>query len=66
MNKIDEIERIQKNVLATMEFEGLKPSEFGFKTTKEFLEGKITSQQAITRIKSYWLKNNNSMKLKAS
>jgi hypothetical protein len=49
------IRKIEKNVLATMNFEDARPSKFGQKTTREFLEGNITSKQAIKKIKNHYL-----------
>lgn len=46
---------IEKQVLATMKFEDAKPSKFGQKTTREYLKGSISSEQAIKRIKKYYL-----------
>lgn len=50
------INRIIANVSATLAVEGLKPSETGTAITRQYLEGKITSKQAIQRIKDKHLK----------
>lgn len=48
------IDKIQNNVMATMAIEGLKPSDEAVTINRQFLEGKITSREAIDRIKKYW------------
>ena len=61
MISIINIDKIEKSVLATLRIEGLTPSKAGIKTTRDFLNNKITSQEAVARIKKYWLnkyKNN--------
>ena len=49
--KFKNIDRIIANVSATLAVEGLKPSTSGTAITRQYLEGKITSKQAIQRIK---------------
>jgi|WetSurSiteA1Bulk_404760.scaffolds.fasta_scaffold01398_2 hypothetical protein len=49
------IKEIEKNVLATMSFEDANPSKFGKKTTREFLLGNLSSEQAIKKIKNHYL-----------
>lgn len=51
----DEIDRIVNNVTATLAIEGLKPSELAVKINRQFLEGKITSKEAVRRIKAKYL-----------
>ena len=48
------IEQIEKKVEATLAIEGKTPSTEGKETTKKFLKGEITSEEAIKRIKSHW------------
>jgi hypothetical protein len=48
------IEWIEKNVEATMNVEGAKPSEEGKKITRDFLKGEISSKEAVESIKKYW------------
>lgn len=55
------INAIEKSVLSTLKTEGLSPSKMGVSTTRDYLNNKITSNEAISRIKAYWLnkyKNN--------
>jgi hypothetical protein len=46
------IDSIVRNVTATLAIEGLKPSESAVTINRQFLEGKITSSEAIRRIKA--------------
>jgi len=48
----EKINRIINNVTATLAIEGLKPSESAVTINREFLEGKITSSEAVRRIKA--------------
>ncbi|MDP4094600.1 MAG: antitoxin VbhA family protein [Bacillota bacterium] len=50
------INKIMSSVSATLAVEGMKPSESGAAITRQYLEGKITSKQAIQRIKDKHLK----------
>lgn len=45
------IDRILANASATLAVEGLKPSKAGSRITRQYLEGKISSKEAIQRIK---------------
>lgn len=49
------IEFIERNVKATLNHEGLTVSNTGEKITRKFLEGKISSDEAITNIIKYHL-----------
>jgi len=49
--KSKNIDKIIASVSATLAVEGLKPSKTGTAVTRQYLEGKITSEQAIQRIK---------------
>jgi hypothetical protein len=49
------IEFIERNVSATLEIEGLKVSKVGKSITRKFLEGNISSDEAIKKIKEYHL-----------
>ena len=49
------IDKIVANVTATLAIEGLKPSESAVTINREFLEGKITSKEAVRRIKAKYL-----------
>ena len=46
------IDKIVNNVTATLAIEGLKPSKSAVSINRKFLEGKISSQEAISRIKA--------------
>lgn len=46
-----DIDRIIANSHATLAVEGLKPSKTAVEITRQYLEGKITSEEAIKRIK---------------
>jgi hypothetical protein len=48
------IDRIVRNVTATLAIEGMKPSESAVTINREFLEGKITSKEAIDKIKKIY------------
>ena len=50
------IDKIVDNVTATLAIEGLKPSKTAVSINRQFLEGKITSQEAIRRIKEKYIK----------
>lgn len=50
------IEKIIKNVTATLAIEGLKPSKDAVVINRQFLEGKISSKEAISRIKAKYAK----------
>jgi hypothetical protein len=50
------INKIMASVSATLAVEGLKPSEYGTAITCKYLEGKLTSREAIQRIKEKHLK----------
>lgn len=45
------INYIEKNILASLAVDGTKPSPAGISITRNFLTGKITSSEAIQRIK---------------
>ncbi|MEA1960441.1 MAG: antitoxin VbhA family protein [Bacillota bacterium] len=44
--------RVASSVKASMDFEGLKPSAYAQKVGQYYLEGKISSQDAIAKIKA--------------
>ena len=46
------IKRAMANVHASMAVEGLKPSKICVTIGKQYLEGKICSQEAIARVKA--------------
>lgn len=48
------IEKIVKDVTATLAIEGLKPSKAAVTINRQFLEGKISSKEAISRIKAQY------------
>lgn len=50
------IDKIVKNVTATLAIEGLKPSKSAVSINRQFLEGRISSQEAINRIKAKYVK----------
>lgn len=52
-DKMD-IDKIIKNVSASLDIEGLKPSSMGLKVNRRYLEGEISSQEAISIIKQYY------------
>lgn len=52
---MSKIESIIKNVTATLAIEGLKPSEEAVNINRQFLEGNISSNEAIRRIKEKYL-----------
>lgn len=54
--KSKDIDKIMANVSATLAVEGLKPSKAGAAITRQYLEDKISSQEAIQRIKDKHLK----------
>jgi hypothetical protein len=54
INDVD-IEYIEGNVTATLAIEGIKPSEEAVTINRMFLEGKITSKEAVRRIKAKYL-----------
>ncbi len=54
--RIQNIDKIIASVSATLAVEGLKPSNSGIAITRQYLEGKITSKQAIERIIEFHLK----------
>jgi len=49
-----DIDKIIKNVSASLDMEGLKPSSMALKVNRSYLEGKISSQEAISIIKQYY------------
>jgi len=51
-----DIDKIVNNVTATLAIEGLKPSKATVSINRQFLEGKISSQEAIRRIKAKYVK----------
>lgn len=50
------IDKIVKNVTATLAIEGLKPSKSAVNINRQFLKGKISSKEAISRIKAKYAK----------
>lgn len=48
------IDFIVRNAAATLAIEGLKPSKMAVTINREFLEGKISSKEAIDRIKKIY------------
>ena len=44
--------RVASSVKASMEFEGLKPSAYAQKMGEQYLEGKISSKDALDKIKA--------------
>lgn len=51
----EDIDRIKRNVAATLMIEGLKPSDFAVMVNDKFLHGEITKEQAVESIKDYYL-----------
>lgn len=49
--KRGEIERVISNVQASMAIEGMKPSAEAQSIGKQYLEGKISSNEAVAKIK---------------
>jgi len=49
--KRGEIERVIANVQASMAVEGMKPSAKAQAIGKQYLEGKISSKEAVAKIK---------------
>lgn len=49
--KQKDIDKIIANVSASLAVEGLKPSKSGVEITRQYLDGKISSKEAIQRIK---------------
>lgn len=43
--------KVASSVKASMEFEGLKPSAYAQRIGKHYLEGKISSKDALEKIK---------------
>ena len=56
MNHKKDINKIVASVSASLAVEGLKPSDTGIAITRQYLEGKISSKQAIQKIKDEHLK----------
>ncbi len=52
-NKVIDINRVMKNVKATLEFEGLIPSEFANETNEKMLTGEISGDEAREMILTY-------------
>jgi hypothetical protein len=50
------IENIIANVSATLAVEGLRPSCTAISINRKYLEGKISSEEAIAKIKAKYLK----------
>ncbi len=50
-NNPEKIERVIGNVKASMAVEGMKPSVKAQSIGRQYLEGKISSQEAVTMIK---------------
>ena len=44
--------QVAASVKASMDFEGLKPSAYAQKIGEDYLEGKISSRDAIVKIKA--------------
>lgn len=57
----NDINFIINNVTATLAIEGLKPSESAVAINREFLEGKISSKEAVRRIKAKYLGGSNNV-----
>jgi hypothetical protein len=53
--KHNDIDKIIASASATLAVEGLKPSKSGAAITRQYLEGNITSEQAIEKIKKIHL-----------
>jgi hypothetical protein len=53
--KNNDIDKIIASTSVTLAVEGLKPSKSGAAITRQYLEGNITSQQAIKKIKEIHL-----------
>lgn len=49
--KLGEVERVIANVRASMAIEGMNPSAKARVIGKQYLEGKISSREAVTKIK---------------
>ena len=50
-----DIDRVIASVTATLAVEGLKPSKAAVAINRNYLEGKISSKEAIERIKAKYL-----------
>ncbi|MCK9273247.1 antitoxin VbhA family protein [Candidatus Gracilibacteria bacterium] len=46
---------IQKSVEGSLKIEGIKPSDTAKKINKDYLQGNITSVEAVEKIKAYYL-----------
>lgn len=55
LNHSKSIDKIVRNVTATLAIEGLKPSKTAVIINRQFLEGKISSHEAIQRIKAKYI-----------
>jgi hypothetical protein len=51
--KRKEIERVIASVQASMAVEGMKPSAKALAIGKQYLEGKISSEEAVAKIKMH-------------
>ena len=60
--KIIEVEKIESHVKATLKHEGLKASKEGEKITRKYLNGLISSDEAITSIKNLYLNKKDGVK----
>lgn len=49
--KPEEVKLVIANVLASMAVEGIKPSRKAKVIGKQYLEGKLSSKEAVTKIK---------------
>ena len=52
--EIEKIEEIENSVMASLKIENKIPSDEGKKITKEYLNGEITSSEAIEKIKKIY------------
>lgn len=55
LSRKNSIDKIIRNVTATLAIEGLKPSKSAVHINRQFLEGKISSSEAIQRIKANYI-----------
>ncbi len=65
VSNIRENKRVIKSVSATLAFEGLKPSRYAKAVGKQYLENKISSNEAVAKVKERYtskLENKNDKK----
>ena len=54
--KRSDIDKIIKNVSATLAVEDLKPSKTALSVSRSYLQGKISSREAVKKIKAKYIK----------